>query len=289
MLLDLDSLALFRLVLVVASFLLCFLFRFRSSSSSASAFVSASASASAPQEQEQEEEATNNKCFWTPSENSGPIYRRPIRVTPRSILEGNNMGSALFLIITFNLALAHHLSSLGIDTLQTTPKQREQQQQLRKSATKLYELANSWQCRHNCQGSSKQHCPGSIRFHMILSNNLSQLYRSMNNAAKHQEYLNDLLSSVMLLVDQQQQQQQQQPFAEPDSNEDHDRNGTSATATSPYLNLIHYHEHCDEDEDEDSSAASNTRPSMGRRQLHLEEYLQNTTQIVLRENCADAA
>merc|ERR1712232_1009530 len=40
------------------------------------------------------------------------LYRTPIRIPKRSIREGHNMGRTLFLIVTFNLALAHHLKAL---------------------------------------------------------------------------------------------------------------------------------------------------------------------------------
>jgi len=281
-----------------------------------------------------------NECFWTPRsseaehlnnnncdnncdncDNSSPgfyggsVYRRPIRITPRSILEGHNMGSTLFLIVTFNLALAHHLKSLSMCPARNQVHQQKQKLLLAANAAKFYELVRSWEQRHCercgedygidgdgidgdgdgdgddwedscCSSSSNQnrsspHHPDSIRFHMIVCNNLCQLYRSANETTKHRERLSELLSSVMLLVDrkklmdEQQQQQQQQYPHRPESE-------------GPLLDLLH-RDYCDEDEDSVALLTGNTSNKDSARRYHLEEYVQNTAEMVLQRYTADAA
>merc|ERR1712032_779867 len=68
-------------------------------------------------------------------EECATLYRKPIRIPKRSICEGHNMGSTLFLIITFNLALAHHLKAL----------KKTSDSLLISSIVQFYELANNWQ------------------------------------------------------------------------------------------------------------------------------------------------
>ena len=69
------------------------------------------------------------------------LHRRPIRIPKRTIREGHNMGSTLFLIITFNLALAHHLKALKTDSSSFSSSSRNL---LLHSTVQLYELANNW-------------------------------------------------------------------------------------------------------------------------------------------------
>jgi len=155
----------------------------------------------------------------------GYVYRRPIRVPPQPILENHNMGRTLFLMITFNLGLAHHLSAMV--TSRTNPStsseeqnpatQPRQQQRAQTSirtktvtkALQLYELSNNWHSRisasrphggHECEAKGGL---SSIRFRMILSNNLSHLHCLSRNHTKHRQCLENLLSTVMVAVEYQ--------------------------------------------------------------------------------------
>uniref|UniRef100_A0A7S4AX52 Uncharacterized protein n=1 Tax=Pseudo-nitzschia australis TaxID=44445 RepID=A0A7S4AX52_9STRA len=142
----------------------------------------------------------------------GYIYRRPIRVSR----EGHAMGSTLYLIITFNLSLAHHLqtisSSYGRDTLQHN--------KLVNRTLVLYGLTYKWQLKLLCAGNKKANdkstslttsstiqspssCTAvtSIRFNMIIRNNLSQIHRLVGNHAKHKRCLQHLLSTVMVVTE----------------------------------------------------------------------------------------
>jgi len=73
-------------------------------------------------------------------DNSNTLYRRPIRIPKRIIREGPNMGSTLFIIVTFNLALAHHLKAIKNDSSSSSSSLL-----LLNGTVELYNLANNWQ------------------------------------------------------------------------------------------------------------------------------------------------
>jgi hypothetical protein len=94
------------------------------------------------------------------------------------------------LIIIFNTALAHHLSAM------------EEEQLNRKKLSKvlqLYELAFRWQMEE--EDDEQVDC---ICFTMIISNNLGEIHRAVNDRSKHVRCLQHLLSTVMFIVDCQQ-------------------------------------------------------------------------------------
>jgi hypothetical protein len=120
------------------------------------------------------------------SEQDGYIYRRAIRVSQCSMQEEHSMGATLSLIIIFNLALAHHLSAI-------------QQQMCRRrlqKALQLYELAYQLQLEEQ-----QEQQVSSLRFTMIIANNLGEIHRAVNNNSKHVMCLQHLLSTMMYLVD----------------------------------------------------------------------------------------
>jgi hypothetical protein len=123
------------------------------------------------------------------SSEEGYIHRQPIRVTPQAMQEGHSMGLALPLIITFNLALAHHLSAIEEKQLDRTKLAKVLQ---------LYELAYRWQMEED---DAEVDC---IRFTMIISNNLGEIHRAVNNRSKYFKCLQHLLSTMMFMVDCQQ-------------------------------------------------------------------------------------
>ena len=191
---------------------------------------------------------------------SACIYRRPIQVTPRSIGEGHNMGSTLFLVIVFNLALAHHLAaSIKSDSESSKDKQYSTFQK----NLKLYELADSMHQKQkqrrfirfsNEAGENVDELDRVDRFEMILCNNSIHLYQALNRRAKHQECLQRLTSALMMVVDQ-------KLCMEENTHHQVEEDG-----------------HCENDQ---SSCASEND--------HLEGFLQTATPSILRKQCADAA
>lgn len=157
-------------------------------------------------------EETNGKksIFWRPPSDGKTIssrdgleddyiYCQPIRVD----FEAGDMGGTLFLIIIFNLALAHHLQALG--------KRRKRDTIVRKTL-QLYQLTHK--CYLKLLGkdseasrassiSSLVSCSSvaSFRFDMIIQNNISQLHRLVNDQNKYDRCRQHLLSSVMVALD----------------------------------------------------------------------------------------
>jgi len=143
--------------------------------------------------------STSKENFWKPPNNNphedsddGHIYRRPIRVD----CECHNMGSTLYLIATFNMALAHHLQAIGMGNT-------ERREKIINKTLVLYKLAYKWQMKLIFDTSPSPSCSTvtSIRFNMIIRNNVSQIYSLVNNHAKHKRCLQHLLSIVMVVME----------------------------------------------------------------------------------------
>jgi hypothetical protein len=174
----------------------------------------------------------NNSCngndyrYQSEEREKGYVYRRPIRITPQSIHERHNMGITLSLIITFNLALAHHLSNLDDTGKRNTEQQCDStdvdvgdNSDIRNAnfqqILQLYELAYRWQMKleedHIRKEKEKQELDcsylpfetspvNSLGFHMIIINNLSQIHLLAQNHSKHQRCLEHLLATIMFVV-----------------------------------------------------------------------------------------
>ena len=131
-------------------------------------------------------------------QDGGFIYRRPVEVDTNSIQEGHNMGVNLSLIVIFNLALAHQLRA--IDQIASTSSSADQK--LLQKALQLYELAYQLHL-DECQDSTNYDRVGSLRFTMIVSNNLGEIHRIAGRQEKHEMCLQHLLQTIMYLVDSQ--------------------------------------------------------------------------------------
>jgi len=109
------------------------------------------------------------------------IYRRPIYV-----YEGHNMGSTLFHIIAFNLAISHHLTAIDVIVLSSSSSlsssysnndENDENEKIISKALQFYELAYEYNL-HRC----------SVQFDMIICNNLSHIYRHQEQKEQEQEY-----------------------------------------------------------------------------------------------------
>lgn len=181
----------------------------------------------------------------------GYIYRRPIRVC----CEGHAMGSTLYLIVTFNLALAHHLQTVSSYADNVEGRAKDVNRTL-----VLYELTYKWQLKLLCardkskeastrnEGASQPpSCTAvtSIRFNMMIRNNLSQIHRLVGNHSKHKRCLEHLLSTVMVVTEYK---------------------------SRTIMNRV---------------VSNNTKDP---RHMELDGFLQNTTSLILRQgHCANAA
>jgi len=137
-----------------------------------------------------------NRSFTEPSSgtsdsNCGYTYQNPIRIPKR-----HNMGSTCFFIILFNLTLANHLKVLNA----TTKVEKDEI----KNVLNLYELIFEYWSRLKADRSVEREIDtvnSSLRFVMILFNNMSQMYRMVENVTKQRQCLENLLSMVMIAVE----------------------------------------------------------------------------------------
>lgn len=187
----------------------------------------------------------------------GFVYQRTIRIPPLSILEKHNMGRTLFLIITFNLAMAYHLSAMDIlaceDRSSNTNLQQTSGNKIKK-ALQLYEVCNNWHSRITSASMQRRNdCDtgaSSIRFRIIISNNLSHIHNLGSNCIKQRQSLEYLLSNVMIAVE-------------------YKTRATSNNDTSPT-----------------ESSSDNTNDLCT---TNLEGFLMNASRLFLQESCAEAA
>lgn len=129
-------------------------------------------------------EQTNEKLV---SQEESFLYSNPLLVPKCCIEEDCYMGIVLTLMILFNLSLAHHLKAVATNDSERCNKILDQ-------ALKLYELT------YQLHISSDQSV-GSLRFTMIIANNLGQIHKLAGNAEKHQLCLQHLLSVIMYMID----------------------------------------------------------------------------------------
>lgn len=149
--------------------------------------------------------ADSNKSvanFEDTNSNNYYVFSRPIRV-PR---QGDEMGSVLFLIILFNLALAHHLKASTDMSSKGSAKAIEKSLMLYQLVlnywSKLQQrMEESYDTSSMTIGNKTNHY-SSIWFRMILHNNLAQIYNWTQKTAKGNDCLKDLLSTVMVATDQ---------------------------------------------------------------------------------------
>lgn len=126
-------------------------------------------------------QVSSNSC------DEGFIYQNPIRIIPEGPKHGHRMGMTLPLIVVFNLALAQHLKAI---------QEKEITKERLQKVMQLYETAYRWQREE--RGASQL---SSLRFTMVISNNLGEIHRAVNNHTKHQLCLQHLLSIMMFAVD----------------------------------------------------------------------------------------
>lgn len=126
--------------------------------------------------------ASREQTSQDSAEDVGFIHRQPLTISPQSM--NHPMGSIFPLLVTFNLALAHHLSALQEN------EEESRQRKLQKSL-KLYELAYRWQMEEEVN---------SLAFTMIIANNLGEIHRVSKNQKKHEKCLQNLLSTMMYVI-----------------------------------------------------------------------------------------
>mmetsp|Transcript_23124 Transcript_23124/g.54670 ORF Transcript_23124/g.54670 Transcript_23124/m.54670 type:complete len:424 (-) Transcript_23124:71-1342(-) len=116
------------------------------------------------------------------------IYKRPIRV----VREGCLMGSTLFLIITFNLALTHHLEVVS------NFNHKRYNTKSAKKALLFYDLTSTQETKMMYESHNYWDYISSIRFKTILNSNLDQLlqYLPEKSIPAAQTLLTKILRSI---------------------------------------------------------------------------------------------
>ncbi len=125
------------------------------------------------------------------------ISKRPIKIPTQG---RTPMGPALLIIITYNLGLLNHLSAMG-------NSDRNGRRKAIRSAMASYNLAFETQgnlLQHNSFRSSNALTASirSIRFKLMVINNMSQLHKLNSDKFNHDRCLKLLLSIIMVMVDQ---------------------------------------------------------------------------------------
>lgn len=125
----------------------------------------------------------------------GYIHHKLMRIPCRKMFHNHNVGSAVALIIIFNLAIVHHLNASRSNSRPRIEK-----------TLKLYELANH--CLNTYVSDTHGCCCDAIvdetgiLFHMVILNNLSHLHSLLGNHSTSQQCREQLVPLLMWLVDE---------------------------------------------------------------------------------------
>merc|ERR1712238_96049 len=153
------------------------------------------------------------------------IYQRPIYV-----YEGHNMGSILVHIIAGNLAIAHHLMAMiNNENDNDSENNNEDNDNDKKKTSIINKALQFYELAYECNLAGDTNC--SVRFDMILCNNLSHIYRYQEQTEEQNE----------------QQQQQQQPIATGDN----DDNNNDDSRSLDIDDLIKFEYYSQEEEQEE--------------------------------------
>lgn len=115
------------------------------------------------------------------------LYSIAILVPQQS--QGHSMGQNFQILLAFNLALANHLS--------WATKRDTQDLKKLKRILQLYELSYNLQLEELVL---HEHDIINLRFKLVILNNLSHIYRALNEEEQHHSVLEHLLSHLMLVV-----------------------------------------------------------------------------------------
>eukprot|EP00533_Pseudo-nitzschia_delicatissima_P010347 CAMPEP_0116078018 /NCGR_PEP_ID=MMETSP0327-20121206/377_1 /TAXON_ID=44447 /ORGANISM="Pseudo-nitzschia delicatissima, Strain B596" /LENGTH=333 /DNA_ID=CAMNT_0003568533 /DNA_START=92 /DNA_END=1093 /DNA_ORIENTATION=+ len=133
----------------------------------------------------------NNKC------GDGYVYQRPVRVPLEGFCQCNKGYTSLLVVIVFNLAVAHHRSAINEGSYDAA--KAENVAFMYKLCLRLLHQAAVLS---SPQQLSMEIIASSIRCEMLIHNNLSQLYKiGGNNPFRHQQSLQDLLSTLMVVIE----------------------------------------------------------------------------------------
>lgn len=125
----------------------------------------------------------------------GFVYCRPLRVHRQSINQGHYMGVTLSLIILFNISLANHLKAIAAFRNNNSHKNFK----ILAQALQLYELSYELHSNAIQQSDSELDHMVSLRFTMIITNNLSEIHRLAGNDEKQKMCVEHLMGAMMYM------------------------------------------------------------------------------------------
>merc|ERR1712238_149884 len=132
---------------------------------------------------------------------------------PIYVYEGHNMGSTLTYIIAFNLAIAHHLTAMEMANDNEEKKNEKdivKQEKMINTALQFYELAYECNLTNTC----------SMRFDMIICNNLSHIYRHQEQQQQQQTTAQQQQQQHVVVEVEPQQEQAQSIIIDDDDDDD---------------------------------------------------------------------
>eukprot|EP00536_Pseudo-nitzschia_multiseries_P014066 jgi/Psemu1/213651/e_gw1.652.14.1 len=136
-------------------------------------------------------------------QDEGFVYYEALRVSQRSIDEGHYMGVTLPTIVLFNIAIANHLHAMSLP--KRTFAEAYAAWSILQQASKLYQLAYELQTKNavreqvdGCDGNWKGGLV-SLRFMMLVTNNLGEIHRLAGNTTKQEMCLQHLWSAMIYM------------------------------------------------------------------------------------------
>lgn len=202
------------------------------------------------------------------SSSDGYLYKRPIRVPLRGFCHCHKGYTSLLVVIVFNLAIAHHLEINSMNG--SSDAKTENVVYLYKLCLELLRQSSTWS-----PMASSANNKSSIRCEMIILNNLSQLYLVNGNPTKHKKSLQDLLSSLMVLIERGTRESTGNTGGGGSGSNGNSNNGSSNSSN----NRNNYWW--------DSNRWAGTQN--GEQSKVVEGFLENLNPLILHEHCADAA
>lgn len=208
----------------------------------------------------------------------GYLYKRPIRVPLEGFCHCHKGYKSLLVVIVFNLAICHHIN----DKTNNSIDNNEIDEAKTKNMVFLYQLClDLLRSMATCSVNNR----ASSMFEMIILNNLSQLYLVNDNPTKQKKSLEDLLSSLMVVIERKTRDVTGNASIVSSSN---DQNNTN--------NSVNVNANANVSSSSHVNSRDNRRDSFRWASLHngeqsklVEGVLENLNPLILQEHCADAA
>lgn len=171
-------------------------------------------------------------------------------------------------------------------TLSATPTTTSKQAQPSSNNNEVIPSTNTTSSSTSTSTNSSSYCTSkSLRFDMIVCNNLSQIHKMANNALKQKKCLEHLLSIILFVVDWQRESSGLHHYQETEAPPRRRRRLESTASSSNNNNSI---DRCEDQEDENDALIVQKHRS-SPEYMDLDGFLYNVAPLILKEQCANAA